>query len=55
MVASGLLTTPFPEIRAPTGYGMYLIVNEASRDRAAVIELRNWLLEEFKRTPARQA
>jgi len=34
---------------------MYLIVNEASRDRAAVIELRNWLLEEFKRTPARQA
>jgi DNA-binding transcriptional LysR family regulator len=55
MVAGGQLMTPFPDIRAPTGYGMYLLVNEASRGRAAVTELRNWLLQEFKRAPARHS
>ncbi|HEX4584909.1 MAG TPA: LysR substrate-binding domain-containing protein [Burkholderiaceae bacterium] len=55
MVAGGHLMTPFPEIRVPTGYGMYLIVNEASRGRAAVVELRDWLLKEFKRPPPRHS
>ena len=54
MVASGQLVTPFPELRAPTGYGMFLIVNQVSRGRAAVVALRDWLLEEFARAPARQ-
>jgi LysR family transcriptional regulator, glycine cleavage system transcriptional activator len=51
-VASGQLVTPFPELRVPTGYGMFLIVNPASRGRSAVVALRNWLLEEFARAPA---
>ena len=55
MVANGQLVMPFPEIRLPTGYSMFLIVNRASRDRAQVVQLRDWLLEEFARPPARQA
>jgi len=51
-VASGQLLMPFPEIRLPTGYSMYLIVNQVSRGRKAVIELRDWLLREFARMPA---
>jgi LysR family transcriptional regulator, glycine cleavage system transcriptional activator len=54
-VSAGQLLIPFPEIRVSTGYGMYLIVNDASRSRAGVIELRDWLLAEFNRAPARQA
>jgi DNA-binding transcriptional LysR family regulator len=55
VVVSGQLTTPFPDIRLVTGYSMYLIVNGASRGRAGVIQLRDWLLEEFRRAPARQS
>jgi LysR family glycine cleavage system transcriptional activator len=53
MVAAGQLMLPFPEIRASTGYGMYLIVNQVSRGRKAVVALRDWLLREFARAPAR--
>jgi len=52
MVAAGQLMVPFPGIRAPTGYGMYLIVNQVSRGRKAVAALRDWLLQEFARAPA---
>ena len=52
MVASGQLVTPFPDIRPPTGYSMFLLVNQVSRGRPAVVQLRNWLLEEFARGPA---
>jgi LysR family glycine cleavage system transcriptional activator len=55
MVAGGQLLMPFPEIRVSTGYGMYLIVNQVSRGRKAVGELRNWLLQEFARAPARRS
>jgi LysR family glycine cleavage system transcriptional activator len=51
MVAAGQLVTPFPDMRASTGYGMFLVVNQVSRARPAVVELRNWLLEEFARGP----
>jgi LysR family glycine cleavage system transcriptional activator len=54
MVASGQLMVPFPDIRVSTGYSMYLIVSQVSRGRAAVVQLRDWLLEEFKRGPARR-
>jgi LysR family glycine cleavage system transcriptional activator len=54
MVATGQLLVPFPEIRASTGYGMFLIVNPASRGRKAVVELCDWLLQEFARAPARR-
>ena len=54
MVASGHLVIPFPEIRVATGYSMFLIVNPASRGRAGVAQLRDWLLAEFARPPARQ-
>lgn len=54
MVASGQLMMPFPDIRLATGYSMFLIVNRVSRDRPAVARLREWLLEEFARPPARQ-
>jgi LysR family transcriptional regulator, glycine cleavage system transcriptional activator len=54
MVASGHLVMPFPEIRLPTGYSTFLLVNRASRDRPTVSQLRDWLLEEFARPPARQ-
>jgi len=33
---------------------MYLIVSKVSRGRGAVVQLRDWLLEEFARGPARQ-
>jgi LysR family glycine cleavage system transcriptional activator len=55
MVADGQLLMPFPEIRVSTGYGMYLIVSQVSRGRKAVAELRNWLLQEFARAPARRS
>jgi LysR family glycine cleavage system transcriptional activator len=55
MVASGQLVMPFPEIRLPTGYSMFLLVNRSSQDRPPVAQLRDWLLEEFARPPARQA
>jgi LysR family glycine cleavage system transcriptional activator len=54
-VSAGQLVLPFPELRLATGYGMYLVVNEASRSRPGVAELRDWLLAEFRRAPARQA
>jgi len=54
MVASGQLVMPFPEIGLATGYSMYLIVNRASRERSDVAQLRDWLLEEFARPPARR-
>jgi LysR family glycine cleavage system transcriptional activator len=54
MVASGQLVMPFPEIRKPTGYAMFLLVNRTSRDRPTVAHLRDWLLREFARPPARQ-
>jgi LysR family transcriptional regulator, glycine cleavage system transcriptional activator len=53
MVAAGQLMLPFPEIRASTGYSMYLIVNQVSRGRKAVVALRDWLLQEFARAPTR--
>jgi DNA-binding transcriptional LysR family regulator len=54
-VAAGHLTMPFPDLRLATRYAMHLIVNPASRARAGVIALRNWLLDEFQRGPARQS
>jgi LysR family glycine cleavage system transcriptional activator len=54
MVAAGQLLVPFPRLCRPTGYGMYLVVNRHSRTRAAVQQLRSWLLEEFARPPVRQ-
>jgi len=54
MVASGHLMAPFPDRRAPTGYGMFLLVNQVSRGRPAVVQLREWLLQEFARGPALQ-
>ncbi len=54
LVANGQLVLPFPDIRVATGYGMFLIVNQVSRDRPAVAQLRDWLLAEFARGPALQ-
>ena len=54
MVASGQLVLPFPNIRFVTGFSMFLIVSQLSRDRAAVAQLRDWLLQEFARPPARR-
>ena len=54
MVAAGQLVVPFPSLRRPTGYGMFLIVSRNSRTRSAVLQLRSWLLEEFARPLARQ-
>jgi LysR family transcriptional regulator, glycine cleavage system transcriptional activator len=54
MVANGQLVMPFPDIRLSTGYSMFLILNRRSRDRAPVMQLREWLLKEFTRPPARQ-
>jgi LysR family glycine cleavage system transcriptional activator len=51
MVASGQLVTPFPDIRVPTGYGMFMVVSQVSRERPAVEQLRDWLLQEFARGP----
>jgi hypothetical protein len=33
---------------------MYLVVSQVSRGRNAVVQLRDWLLEEFARAPARR-
>lgn len=49
MVAAGQLVIPFPDLRLPTGFSMYLIENPASGNRAAVKHLRDWLLREFAR------
>ena len=54
MIATGQLMTPFPDLRLATGYGMYLIVNPASRARKVVAQLGDWLLKEFARPPARR-
>jgi LysR family transcriptional regulator, glycine cleavage system transcriptional activator len=54
MVSAGQLMTPFPELRMPTGYGMYLVLNPGSRARAAVGRLSDWVLKEFARPPARR-
>lgn len=53
-VASGHLMTPFPDICVTTGYSMFLLVSRVSRARSAVVQLRDWLLEEFERAPARR-
>jgi LysR family glycine cleavage system transcriptional activator len=55
MVAAGQLVLPFPEIRRPTGYTTFLIVSKNARARKPVSQLRNWLLEELARAPARQS
>jgi LysR family glycine cleavage system transcriptional activator len=52
MVAAGQLVTPFPDTRLATGYGMFLLVNQVSINRPAVVQLRDWLLQEFARGPA---
>jgi LysR family transcriptional regulator, glycine cleavage system transcriptional activator len=54
MVAAGQLSVPFPELRLPTGYGMYLLVNPGSRNRKAVAALSDWLLREFAKPPPRR-
>ena len=51
MIASGQLVAPFPDIRVPTGYSMFLVVSQVSRGRPAVAQLRDWLLQEFARGP----
>jgi DNA-binding transcriptional LysR family regulator len=55
MVAGGQLVLPFPALRAPTGFGMYLVVSRNTQGRKDVGQLRNWLLEEFGRAPARRS
>ncbi len=54
LVAQGQLVLPYPDIRAPTGYCTYLLVNSQSRERKPVAELGRWLIEEFARAPARR-
>ncbi len=54
MVAAGQLLLPFADLRRPTGYAMYLVVSRHARSRSAVVQLRDWLLAEFARPPARQ-
>jgi len=53
MVAEGQLVLPFPNLRRPTGYSTFLVVNRQTRARAAVVQLCKFLLDEFGRKPAR--
>jgi LysR family glycine cleavage system transcriptional activator len=53
LVASEDLVQPFPELRMPTGYRYFLVVN---RDRAQlphVAAFRDWVIGEFARGPHR--
>jgi DNA-binding transcriptional LysR family regulator len=53
LLASGDLLAPFPQLRMPTGYRYFLIVN---RKRAAVPHVaafRAWVIAEFQRGPHR--
>jgi len=53
LAASGDLVMPFPQLRMPTGYRYFLIIN---RQRAAVPHVAAfaaWIVEEFRRGPQR--
>ena len=53
LVAGNDLVTPFPNLRMPTGYRFFVLVN---RDRARlphVAAFRDWLVSEFARGPHR--
>jgi LysR family glycine cleavage system transcriptional activator len=54
MVAEGQLVLPFPNLRRPTGYGTYLVVNRDAQARSAVRLLRDFLFEQFARKPTRR-
>lgn len=50
-VANGQLCTPFPELRMPTGYGYFLLVNAERAASPEVSAFSRWLREEFARGP----
>ncbi len=50
-VASGDLVMPFPQWRMPVGYRHVLVVNPASRRRAAVATFVDWLNTQFRQSP----
>jgi LysR family transcriptional regulator, glycine cleavage system transcriptional activator len=54
-VAAGQLATPFPELRLPTGYCYYLLVNPDRASAPPVKAFAAWLAEEFARGPRRQS
>jgi len=54
-VANGQLSTPFADLRMPTGYSYFLLLHD---DRAAAPEVAafaRWLIEEFARGPQRSS
>jgi DNA-binding transcriptional LysR family regulator len=53
LVASGDLVTPFPQLRMPTGYRYFLIVNRKRAGVAHVAAFRDWVVAEFARGPHR--
>jgi DNA-binding transcriptional LysR family regulator len=53
LVASGDLITPFPQLRMPTGYRYFLIVNRKRLAVPHVIAFRDWVVTEFRRGPHR--
>jgi DNA-binding transcriptional LysR family regulator len=53
LVASGDLVTPFPQVRLPTGYRYFLIVNRKRAAVAHVAAFRDWIIAEFSRGPHR--
>lgn len=53
LVASGDLVTPFAQLRMPTGYRYFLIVNRKRAGVPHVAAFRDWIVAEFARGPHR--
>ena len=53
LVASADLVTPFPQVRMPTGYRYFLIVNRRRAAVAHVTAFRDWIIAEFSHGPHR--
>lgn len=49
LLAAGMLEAPFPDLRAPTGQGLFLIHNPARARRPAVKSLADFIRAEFAR------
>jgi DNA-binding transcriptional LysR family regulator len=53
LVASEDLVQPFPELRMPTGYRYFLVVNRDREQLPHVAAFRDWVIAEFARGPHR--
>lgn len=53
-LAAGQLSAPFPDLKMPTGYSYYLVLNPQRSTAPEVVVFVRWLLEEFARGPRRQ-